>query len=146
MKYMVTPLVGMSDLKFGMALADVRARMSGEFRTFDERVHRDGVDLKGVLDAYDGQGICFLYSPEHELEGISLFSPTHPILEGVDMLTLRMSEAIAMLRKVDPTLVVDGDNATSGRFSLGVNGSPDADDDEDALVYNFFFGRADFYP
>ena len=145
MRYVINPMSGSGEILFGMTVGNVRRNMSGEFRTFDRHSGMGVTDKKCMTDAYHGQGVHFLYDPDGKLEAISFFLPARPLLDGVDILNLRMSEATAFLKRLDPALIVENGSAISSHFSLGVIESSEADDDEDAPIESFFFGRAGYY-
>lgn len=145
MKYIVKCLAGFDGLNFGMTMPEVRSIISGKLKTFNRYAGMGVADEDHLTDAYQDRGIYCHYDAEGIFEAVNFFLPARPLLNGVDILSLRTSEAIAFLKRLDPALVVENNNAVSSRFSLGVVESSEADDDEDAPLESFYFGRAGYY-
>lgn len=145
MKYVINRLIGFDGVNFGMKMPEVRSIISGKFKTFNRYAGMGVADEEHLTDAYQDRGVYCHYDAEGIFEAVNFFLPARPLLDGVDILSLRMSEAIALLEKLDPALVVEHDNAVSSRFSLGVVESSEAGDDEDAPIESFYFGRAGYY-
>jgi hypothetical protein len=144
MMYNVEILKGAGQIKFGMSFSEVRKKISGIYKSYD--ISNVIQDLGRIfpVDYYAQNGIFCHYDPAGLLEAIEFLSPSRPLLQGVDILSLTTEQAVSLLRQLDPSAEWDGEGLTSHRLSLDIR-SPQADDGDHILVERFLVGCPGYY-
>lgn len=135
MQYLIHPLKGVNDIKFGMHVSKVRTNMAiepEELRRGDE-VHPS--------DFYVNEGVFCYYDKNGFLEAMEFDHIAPVFLEGVDLFKLSVSEMAALFTRLDPKGGRDSDGASSRRLCLAAWAPDDDDEGEDAPVESVLAGR-----
>ncbi len=89
-QWQVVPFVGMNELKFGMARAQVRAMLPSSFKSF-----RKGPAAFNDTDSYEELGFHLYYDRNDNLEFIEAFSPCDIRFEGMRFLGRTLADVMA---------------------------------------------------
>lgn len=113
MQYKIVPYVGAGDLKFGMTISEVRNHMPSSPSPF----RKSPADLL-LVDAFRREGVHVYYKPPGLCEAIEFGPPALPMLNDHELLGISFTDAVRIVRALDPTVELDDSGLTS--YVIGV--------------------------
>ncbi|MBC2653241.1 hypothetical protein [Novosphingobium aerophilum] len=139
MAYQIFPLKGFDGIEFGMTRDQTRTRFS--MPPYEDDL-RDGMEPR---DWYFDLGIRLEYDLEYHLQAAEFFAPAQPVFNGVNMLSLTVAQAHAMLTALDPSTVDDGDGSKAYDLAIGTWSEDEDDLGRDAPLTTFLIGKTGYY-
>jgi hypothetical protein len=128
MKFEISPLEGVGDVKFGLFREDVR-RMAGlECSSF-----KRSPQATSPCDYFERLGTFFYYDSTDRLEALEFVKPARPTIYALELLGESFDAACVRLRALDSNLEVEGDGAIARQLGVSVY-APLAEDDPGAAI------------
>jgi hypothetical protein len=137
--FLIAPLKGVGNIKFGMVPNEVRSRIGLPYRSFK----RSSVS-SFPCDHFEQLGVFFYYDSNGTLEAIEMTSRACPTLNSVDLFALDFESATRALAALDASLKSEVDSVIS--YGLGVSiYAPLAKDNPKAPLESVIAFRAGYF-
>lgn len=144
MNYRLNIFEGLDGLRFGAPVGDTRSYFSEKFESYVMGESLDILKDDFPTDYYREIGVFCYFNKSGNLEAIEFLSPSRPIMNEVDLLSLSVKEAIHLFIGTDPELDINATRAISKKLSIGFVFSYE-DDSEDARIASFLLGCPGYY-
>ena len=137
MEFNILPNKGLKKISFGISHLEVRKVFKQQPESFSRGDYPDF-----PYDYYEAEGAFFYYDADGHLEAIEFVRPARAQLSGVDLLSLRLDEAITTLSSLDTDVQKDADGAIAYGIGVGLY-APLASDDAAASIESVIAFRPD---
>jgi hypothetical protein len=114
----IVPYVSVGPIKLGMTRDQVRAALASTPREFQK-----GFDARRKNDAFEDRDLHVHYRDESVCDAVALWEGSKPILDGLDLMSMRYPVLLDKLRRLDPDLEVDASSFISRACGVSISGS-----------------------
>lgn len=137
--FLILPLKGVGEIRFGMSPDEVRGRIGAAFRSFMR-----SPQASFPCDYFADVGAFCYYDSDGRLEAIEFSPPARPTIQGVELLGLGFEAAQNALSALDNQVENEIDGAIAYKVGVSIY-APLAKDDPAAPVESVLAFRPGYY-
>lgn len=128
MEFIINPLKGVGDLRFGMTSDEVKSLLGNDFHSFKRTPA-----MAYPCDCFENIGLFAYYKANGTLEALEFAEPADPIIYGVHLIGVNAQNLRGMFERENSVLEIDSSGFVSYSCGVGVY-APGWDENNEQVV------------
>jgi hypothetical protein len=139
MNLIISPYIGMGDIKLGMDRAQIRNILNSSVESFVRNEYAEMPE-----DSFPDLGIFIEYKQPGVCDSIQVVKPLNPIWRGKQLLNTPFRELAAWFLEIDSERELDGTGFTSYKYGIGAY-APNHEEEPDCLAESIIVFSRGYY-